>query len=130
MHGGIRCRTVSQRKRLTLMITIFLNKMIFYAHHGIHDEETVTGTQFELNITVSFPENGNITSINDTVNYVTVYNIIKENMKSPSRLLETVIMKTAEDIYRSDPRIKTINISISKINPPINNFTGNVGVNY
>ena len=112
------------------MITINLNKMLFFSHHGIHDEETIIGTDFEMDVSVSFQEEGKIHSLDDTINYVAIYNIIKVHMKKPSKLLESVAMKVAEDIRNLDNRIKTINISISKLNPPINNFTGKVCVTY
>lgn len=112
------------------MITIHLNKLLFFSHHGVHEEETIVGTEFEMNVAISFNETEKIVSLDQTINYVVVYNIIKEHMKKPSRLLETVAMQVADDIYKIDNRIKTINISISKLNPPINNFTGNVGITY
>lgn len=112
------------------MVTINLNNLRFFSHHGIHDDETIVGTEFEMNVSVTFPETGKIISLDQTINYVVIYTIIKEHMKNPSRLMETVAMQVAEDIYKIDNRITTINISISKLNPPINNFTGSVGVNY
>lgn len=112
------------------MITIHLNKLRFFSHHGVHEEETIVGTDFEMDVSVSFTESGKINSLEETINYVAIYNIIKDHMRKPSKLLESVAMKVAEDIQSLDSRIKTINISISKLNPPINNFTGNVCVTY
>ncbi len=112
------------------MITIELNKLRFYSHHGVHDEETIVGTDFEINAAVTFNETGKIATLSDTINYVDIYQVIKEQMQHPSRLLETVAINITDSIAAIDPRIKTINICISKINPPINNFTGNVSVTY
>ena len=112
------------------MITIHLNNLLFFSHHGVHEEETILGAEFEMSVAISFDETDKIISLDQTINYVLVYNIIKEHMKTPSRLLETVAMQVAEDIYKVDMRIRIINISISKLNPPINNFTGSVGVTY
>jgi dihydroneopterin aldolase len=112
------------------MITIHLNNLLFFSHHGVHEEETIVGAEFKMNVAVSFKETEKIISLDQTINYVVVYNIIKDHMKKPSRLLETLAMQVAEDIHGIDKRIKTINISISKLNPPINNFTGNVGITY
>jgi dihydroneopterin aldolase len=112
------------------MITIHLNNLLFFAHHGVHEEEAIVGTHFEINADISFQEGEHILSLEDTVNYVKVYNIIKENMMRPARLLETLAMQMAEDIHQGNANIKIINIRISKLNPPINNFTGQVGVTY
>jgi dihydroneopterin aldolase len=121
---------ISVKKDSIDMITIHLNKLTFFSHHGVHNEETIVGTGFEINVAISFEETQKIVSLDQTINYVTVYHIIKDHMKKPSLLLETVAMQVAEDIHKIDRRIRTINISISKLNPPINNFTGNVGVTY
>ena len=112
------------------MITIHLNNLIFFSHHGLHEEETIVGTHFEIDAEISFLENKKIVALNETINYVSVYNIIKEHMKRPSRLMETVAMQIAEDIFEKNNYIRIINISIRKLNPPINNFTGKVGVTY
>jgi len=112
------------------MITIHLNKLLFFSHHGVDDEETKVGTEFEINADISFIESGKIISLDQTIDYVLIYDKIKEHMKNPSRLLETVAMKMADDIYNLDHRVKTINITIRKLNPPINNFTGHAGVTY
>ena len=112
------------------MITIYLNNLLFFSHHGIHEEETVVGTQFEIDAEIGFEETSQVVSLNDTVNYVDVYDIIKKNMSRPSRLMETVAMQIADDIYEKNNNVKIINISIRKLNPPINNFTGKVGVTY
>jgi len=112
------------------MITIQLNKLNFFSHHGVHEEEGTLGAAFEINAAVSFREDSNITSLEQTIDYTEIYSIIMKHMNSPYQLLETVAMETAENIYQFDKRIQTINISISKLHPPINNFTGSVGVTY
>ncbi|MEO6583364.1 MAG: dihydroneopterin aldolase [Ferruginibacter sp.] len=112
------------------MITIALNNLVFYSHHGVHPEETVLGTHFELDVAVTFEEKGVIKNLEDTVDYVSIYQIIQQHMQRPSRLLETVAMQLAEEIYKNNSGITTINICISKLNPPINNFTGKVGITY
>ena len=112
------------------MFTISLSKMKFFAHHGWHDEEEITGTGFEVSVSVSFDSPGEIKSLEDTVDYVAVFNIIKERFINSAKLLETLAFQISEDIHKFDPRISLINITIDKINPPITNFTGTVGVAY
>ena len=112
------------------MITIHLNDLNFFAHHGLHEEETIVGTHFEIDVEISFQEEEQIVSLSDTINYVHVYNIIKEHMKRPSRLIETVAMQIADEIHKNNTNSRFINITIRKLNPPINNFTGKVGVTY
>jgi 7,8-dihydroneopterin aldolase/epimerase/oxygenase len=112
------------------MFTVHLNKLIFFAHHGVHDEEGIVGTNFEVSVSVNFNAPEKVVALNDTINYVSVFNIIKNRFAIPERLLETLAQHITADIYAMDNRITTINISIDKINPPISNFIGSVGVTY
>ncbi|MFT3911783.1 MAG: dihydroneopterin aldolase [Ferruginibacter sp.] len=112
------------------LITIHLNKLEFFAHHGLHDEEAITGTTFEVSVSVAFEPEGKITSINQTINYAEVYKVIEKHMAHPVALLEMLAENISDAIYLLDKRIKNINISINKIHPPITNFIGQVGVTF
>jgi 7,8-dihydroneopterin aldolase/epimerase/oxygenase len=112
------------------MFTVHLNKLKFFAHHGVHDEEGIIGTDFEVSVSVSFNAPEKVVALNDTINYVNVFDIVKNRFGIPERLLETLAEHIVNDIYAMDNRITTINISIDKINAPIPNFIGTVGVSY
>ena len=112
------------------MFTIHLNNLVFFSHHGLHGEEAVIGTDFEVDVTVKFDEKGKIDSIHQTINYATIYEIIKKHMSDSVSLLETLAQNIVADIHLLDNRIRLINIRINKLHPPIKNFIGNVGVSY
>jgi 7,8-dihydroneopterin aldolase/epimerase/oxygenase len=112
------------------MFTVHLNKLQFFAHHGVHDEEGIIGTDFEVSVSIHFNALEKIVALDDTINYVRVFEIVKNRFAVPERLLETLAQHIVDDIYTFDKRITTINISIDKINPPISNFIGSVGVTY
>ncbi len=112
------------------MYTIHLNKLIFYAYHGVHTEEAIIGGEFEVNIAIDFFSDNDILSLDETINYVDIFDLVKNRFSIPEKLLETLAQNIIEDIYKADNRIKTINISIQKLNPPIVNFTGSVGISY
>jgi 7,8-dihydroneopterin aldolase/epimerase/oxygenase len=112
------------------MFTVHLNNIKFFAHHGVHNEEGIIGTDFEVSVSVSFDAPEKVIALNDTINYVQVYEVIKNRFAIPDRLLETLAHCIVDDIYAIDNRITTINISIYKIHPPISNFIGTVGVTY
>lgn len=64
------------------MFTIHLNKLTFFAHHGLHDEEAITGTNFEIDLSIKFDIPGNVTSIHQTINYTNVYEVVKKYGKA------------------------------------------------
>ena len=112
------------------MFTIRLNKMKFFAYHGVHEEETIVGTDFEVSVTVSFNEPEKIEQLNDTINYVKIYEVVKQHFIKPEKLLESLAQKIIQEIHKIDHRITSINITIDKLNAPISNFIGTVGVTY
>jgi len=112
------------------MFTIHLHNLRFFSFHGVHDEEQVLGNDYEVSADVSFDTAGAITKLHQTINYVKIYEVIKQRMNTPTALLETVAQDLADGIYQIDKRITSISISIKKVHPPIANFTGSVGVSY
>ena len=113
-----------------LMFTINLHNLIFHSFHGVHDEERILGNIFEVNVTMEFDHDKPITSLQDTINYATVYEKIKQRMSTPTHLLETLAQEMIQAIYDYDNRIKTISISVEKKNPPISNMEGSVSVHF
>jgi dihydroneopterin aldolase len=110
------------------MLIIHLHKLLFHSFHGLYEEEQVLGNEFEVNadIEVDIPEE--IKNIQQTVNYVTIYNCIKKRMQQPTPLLETLAQDLITAIHKLDDRIKSVNINIKKTAAPIKNFQGIVGV--
>ena len=105
-----------------------LDNLRFLSNHGWHKEETSMGSEFSVGVCVTFNTNNQVDSLADTLDYVQVYEAIKNRMTFPHKLLETLAINIAEDILLLDKRITRIEVNINKINPPIKNFSGNVGV--
>jgi 7,8-dihydroneopterin aldolase/epimerase/oxygenase len=112
------------------MFTIHLNNLKFFSFHGMHEEERILGGEFEVDVAVTSKEDKRITEIQQAVDYVKVYAVIKQQMAISTALLETVAQDLAEKIYRVDSRITSVSISIKKIHPPIAAFMGTAGVSY
>ena len=110
------------------MYSIHLNNLKFFAHHGYHDEEGVVGTNFEISVTVTFDAVEKIVTLPQTINYVEMYDVIKEIFNKPTKLLESLAHDICDTVSSLDDRIKTINITITKLQPPLSNFIGSVGV--
>ncbi len=112
------------------MITIHLHKLEFFAHHGLYDEEKKSGNKFEINIDICIDAENKIATLDDTVNYVAIYEIVSKRMLQATELLETLAQDLADEIYQYDKKIKSIKININKLSPPINNFKGIVAVSF
>ena len=111
-------------------LTIQLHSLRFFAHHGMYDEEKKVANEFDVDLDVSFEAAQTITSINESINYVKLYELVKKNMLQPQRLIETIAMNIAQTIHEQYPQVKKISITITKKYPPVINFSGNVAVNY
>ncbi len=113
------------------MLSIHLHNLLFFAHHGLYEEETVVGNQFELNISVRHqPAQMPINHLSDTINYVAVYELVKKRMSIPTHLLETLVMEMAEQILAQFSLAEEVTIAIRKLHPPIAGMKGSVGVSF
>ncbi len=111
-------------------LTISLNKLHFFAYHGLYAEERKTGAEFEVNLSVTLQPEDTITALDETVNYEKLYALLKAEMKNPRDLLETLVFEIAQSIHSSFPLIKKVDISIMKLQVPITGFTGNVEMRF
>ena len=113
------------------MVTVHLHDLRFNAFHGVHEEERLLGNEYVIDASVEFHEDLQvINSINDTINYADIYNIIRERMNVPTPLLETVVMEIGNEIHNEFPQVRSINISIKKLHPPIEGIRGSAGVHW
>ncbi|MCO5235123.1 MAG: dihydroneopterin aldolase [Chitinophagaceae bacterium] len=113
------------------MLKIALHHLKFHAFHGLYKEERSTGNDFEVNVDVFFNEPEEIiTRLSDTIDYSVLYRIVKDRMNIAEPLLETLVMDMSRQIKKQFPETREINVSISKINPPIINFQGETTVVY
>jgi dihydroneopterin aldolase len=113
------------------MITITLQNIIFHSYHGIHEEEKILGNEYEVNAVVEFPEGQNVIAhLNETIDYSRLYDIIQKRMNIPCPLLETLAMETGWAMKNEFQEIQVASITITKKNPPITGFRGDVSVTW
>ena len=101
---------------------IELEDMKFYAHHGCNKDEQIAGNNFIVNVkiktNVSLPAKSD--NINDALDYVKIYEIVKKEMEKTSHLLENVTARIIDSIFEQFPKIKSAKVKVSKASPPIN----------
>lgn len=92
-----------------------------YAHHGCLPEETIIGSDYVVDVLLvaNLKKASKSDDLIDTVDYVHINHIVKEEMKVPSKLLEHVGKRIVDRIFLEITRVKKAEVSVSKINPPI-----------
>jgi dihydroneopterin aldolase len=92
-----------------------------FAYHGCLKEETKIGSDYrvDLEIKADLKISAVTDKLSDTVDYVFLNRVIKEEMNTPSHLLETVAKRILNRIFNEDKFIKKATVWVSKLNPPI-----------
>ena len=100
---------------------ISLEGLEFHAFHGVYPHERESGNWFEVDISVEadFTSAAQNDNLSGTVDYETLYRIVKLEMEKPSKLMETVAEKIINDVMQQLKTVTSVELSISKINPPI-----------
>ena len=108
-----------------MTVRIELEAMKFYAWHGVSPQETRVGNHFVVNLVLTAPLEKAVATDNleDTINYATVYEIVKHEMAIPSKLLEHAAGRIMTALKNAFPELQETELKLSKLNPP---FGGDV----
>lgn len=92
-----------------------------FAYHGCLKEETKIGSDYrvDLEVKANLQPSSKTDKLSDTVDYVFLNRIIKEEMDIASHLLETVAKRILNRIFNEDKLVKKATVWVSKLNPPI-----------
>ncbi|MBT8315514.1 MAG: dihydroneopterin aldolase [Maribacter sp.] len=103
------------------MGTIKLTNIRTHAHHGCLAEESIIGSEYRVDIAIrtDLKNASNSDNLSDTVDYVHVNRIVKEEMNIASKLLEHVAKRIIDRVFLELETVDNIKASVSKINPPI-----------
>ena len=108
--------------------------MEFDACHGVLPEEKTTPQKFIVDVRIETDQiiaAASTDNINDALNYVGVYEIIHDIMMNKQwNLIETIAMKISTAIVEKYETIICVDTRITKVNPPIEGFTGNIMCEY
>ena len=100
---------------------VSLEGLEFHAYHGVYAHERSSGNKFEVDILVDtqFADSAFHDELSGTINYEDLYAIVKAEMEKPSKLLETVGHSIAKQTLLSFKEAVSVEVKISKFNPPI-----------
>lgn len=100
---------------------IQVNNIKIYAFHGCLEEEAKIGSDYrvDLEIRADLTKSSISDELVDTVDYVHLNYIVKEEMAIRSKLLEEVAKRILDRILGELAMVKRATVSVAKINPPI-----------
>lgn len=109
---------------------ILFENLKIYAFHGALPEETIIGTYYILNIEIHADlwKAVGTDDLIDTVNYAEINEIIHQQMKIPSKLMEHVAGRILKNIKIQFPQVSFVKIKITKTNPPMKGEMDGVSV--
>lgn len=100
---------------------IFLKDLRFHAFHGVMPQERKVGGDFLISLRMGYDISKAMRTdeVSDTLNYAEVYALVRKEMEQPSALLERVAGRIAEALFAFDPKILSIDLWLTKVNPPM-----------
>lgn len=100
---------------------IQVNNIKLYAYHGCLEEEAKIGSEYrvDLEVRADLTKSSISDELSDTVDYVHLNHIVKEEMAVRSKLLEEVARRILDRILEELQMVKRAQVSVAKINPPI-----------
>ncbi|MBB3698562.1 dihydroneopterin aldolase [Flammeovirga yaeyamensis] len=102
--------------------SISLEGLEFFAYHGFFEEERKIGNKYGVDITVdtNFSKAAEEDNLDNTINYMELFEIIKKHMDISTKLLETIGQNIVNDVYdKWTNNVLNVKVVIKKFNPPI-----------
>ena len=92
-----------------------------FAYHGCLKEETKIGSDYsvDLEVKANLQVSAKTDKLSDTVDYVFLNKVVREEMTIASLLLETVAKRILNRIFKEDQLVNKATVWVSKLNPPI-----------
>lgn len=112
------------------MDCIKLKNIRLYAYHGCLDEEGHIGSDYLVNLTVKadLSQASKSDSLQDTVDYVRLQTIVRDEMAIRSKLLEHVGQRIMNSVLSKLKMVTQVEVSVAKKNPPIGGDVAEVSV--
>lgn len=101
-----------------------------FAYHGCMDEESRIGTDYDVDVSVwaDLSKSAVTDKLLDTVDYVALNKIVKEEMAIRAKLLEVVAKRIVDRIFKEHPMVTQAEVSVAKLAPPIQGDVQRVAV--
>lgn len=109
---------------------IYLRNVRFHAFHGVLPQEGIVGNDYFVNLVLDYDFSSAMKTddLQGTLNYAEVYQKVREEVAVPSKLLEHVAGRIAHRLFSDFPEIQKLQLSITKVNPPMGADSDGAGV--
>lgn len=102
-----------------VILHVRLNQIELFGYHGLYPEERILGNRFILSIDIALRKT-EIQTLNDSIDYTQVLDIIRTRFNKPSLLLETLLLEIEKDLLQHfAPKMAKLFIKLEKCNPPL-----------
>ena len=110
--------------------SISLHDIRVYAYHGCLEQEAQIGSWYGVDVTVwaDFVTSIKSDRLADTIDYVRLNQIVKDQMAIRSQLLEHVAGRILQTIKTEFQGVISLEVEVAKINPPIGGDVAQVSV--
>jgi len=100
---------------------IALEGMEFYAYHGFYPEEQLIGGDYIIDVYLdtNFDDAADNDALEVTINYETIYRIVKVEMQKNSKLLESIAQRIIDKIIGICKTVEVLKVRVTKKNPPL-----------
>lgn len=109
---------------------IAIEGMEFFSYHGHFEEESIIGTHFLVDLYLETDTSKAELSDNleDTINYLSVYQVVKREMSKSSSLIEHVARRIINAVKDEFKGIIVAEIKLKKLNPPLGGKINSVSI--
>ena len=100
---------------------ILLRGVHFHAFIGVGEQERSVGNDYILDLRIGYSLANAMESddVMDTLNYAEVYDLIKNVMQHPMKLLEAAAGCIVDNLTATYKGIESIDLKLIKLNPPM-----------
>jgi dihydroneopterin aldolase len=128
--GNLNPQSSIRNPQPSIMGIIHVSGIKCYAYHGCLEEEAMIGGNYivDVEIETDFEEAALTDDLSKTVDYGEVSVIVKNQMAIRSKLIEHVAARICDVLLKEISRIQTLNVKVTKLNPPVNGDVERVSV--
>lgn len=104
------------------LATVRLVNAVFYAHHGVMEEEHRIGGRYEVDVALALDVAAAAATddLSKTVDYERVYALVREVVTgNSSYLIERVAWRIGTAVAEAYPAVAAVEVTVRKPNPPV-----------